>query len=106
MATRTAGGSASPAPLPNTSRTTAGVTTAGVLAPSGRRRTTCRQTAASFAASSATPASSVWARMSRLTASSSKRTWPALAAVRHIPAATVDGAPSAAKTGLRRVYSH
>ncbi len=39
MAARTAAGSASPAPSPNTLRTTAGVTTAGVLAPGGRRRT-------------------------------------------------------------------
>ena len=91
MAARTAGGSSSPAPSPSTSRTTAGVTTSGPPAPGGRRRTTSRQTAASLASSSATPASSVWARISVRIASLSKRTWPALAAVRHVSPAPAAG---------------
>ena len=95
MASRTAGGSPSAAPAPSTSRTTAGVTTSGARAPGGRRASACRQTRASFAFSSVTPASSVWPRITSRTDDRSKRTTPADAAVRHASAgAPKHGAPA------------
>ena len=95
MASRTAGGSRSAAPAPSTSRTTAGVTTSGSPPPGGRRASACRQTHASFAFSSVTPASSVWPRITSRTDDRSKRTTPADAAVRHASAgAPKHGAPA------------
>ena len=94
MAARTAGGSASAAPSPSTSRTVASVMTSGPRPPGGRRDTTWRQIAASFRFSSATPASRVWPRITRRMASVSKRTPPTDAAIRHVSPASGGAAPA------------
>ena len=79
-------------PPPSISRTTAGVTTAGSRLPGARRRTTCRQMAASFASSCATPASLVWSSITRRIASCSKAMPPLHAAVRQSSPPTPGGA--------------
>ena len=93
MAARTAGGNASASPAPSTSRTTAGVTTAGPPVPGALPRpATARQMAASLAFRSATPVSLVCSRITWQSASGSKRTSPAQAAVRHASAGAGSGA--------------
>ncbi len=86
IASRTAGGNASAAPVPSISRTAAGVITSDSASPGDPRFMTCWQTIASFALSSATPASFVLRITSRI-ASDSKRTVPSDAAVHHASAA-------------------
>ena len=58
------------------------------------RRTTWREIAASLRFSAATPASLVWSRITRRSASGSKRTPPVLAAVGHASPGSGDGTPA------------